>query len=196
MRLSFLFFFLFFSIFLLAQSDLDIQLQKGINLFNNRKYAKAERVFDRILLIEKSNAFAYMWKGKCLLEFEEYQNAYNALCTAKDLIPDYAPFWLEIGKFKCTLVVTIIKTPELCGECGKFLLPNNDESVKAADYYKSAQKDFEKATDLDSTYGEAYYHISLIYNILGNKIKACEILSIAKNLQYPNKEQNNPFICP
>ncbi|MDC0230941.1 hypothetical protein OAK19_03160 [Aureispira] len=195
MRLTFLFFFLWFSIPLLAQSDLEVQLEKGINLFNNKKYAKAERIFDRILRIEESYAYAYMWKAKCLLEFKEYKNAYNNFSTAKDLIPDYAPFWFEIGKFKCDFVSTIIKRPELCGECGKLVLPNNDIDVNAFDYYKSAIIDFEKAIDIDSKYGEAYYHIALIYNILGDKFKACNNWIKARDLLY-KKKTSPPFKCP
>ena len=195
MRFGLLCFFLCFSIVLLAQVNIEVELQKGIKFFENQKYTKAERVFDKILKVEASYAYAYMWKGKCLVEFNEYKNAYNAFCTAKDLIPDHAPFWFEIGKFKCYLVSTIIKKPELCGDCGKLVLPNNGKDVNAFDYYKSAIIDFKKAIEIDSTYGEAYYHIALIYNILGDKFKACENWIKARDLLY-KKKASPPFKCP
>jgi len=194
---------LIFSLFigpkLIAQDlgdDLEAQLNKGIQAFNKGKHAKAERIFDKLLKQEESYAEAYIWKGKCLQEFEEYQAAYDAINTAKILVPDHAPYWLEVGNFKYHLGITSIRKPEVCGDCGHFLLPETGEMLKAPDYYKSALKDYEKAIQLDSNYGEAYYQMALTYDALSDSSKACEVLQKAKKLKHPKAINNSKVICP
>ena len=196
MRFNCLLFFFFITLNLSAQDDLEAQLQKGIASFNKGKYAKAERIFDKLLEKEGSYAEAYLWKGKCLQEFEEYQATYDALSTARDLVPDHAPYWLEIGNFKYYLGITSIRKPELCGECGKFLLPETGERMNAPDYYKSAIKDYEQAIKLQPKYAAAYYQLALTYEALGNLPKACALLQEAKTLQHPNAAKRSTEICP
>jgi tetratricopeptide (TPR) repeat protein len=176
--------------------NLEIQLNKGIQAFNKGKHAKAERIFDKLLKEEQSYAEAYLWKGKCLQEFEEYQAAYDAINTAKNLIPDHAPYWFEIGNFKYHLGVTSIRKPEVCGDCGHSLLPETGEMLKAPDYYKSALKDYEKAIELDTNYADAYYQMALTYYTLSNKPKACAVLEKAKNLKHTKAMNDSKAICP
>lgn len=189
-------FFLTISCYSFAQDKLEIQLQKGIEAFEKEKYAKAERIFDKLLEEESSYAAVYVWKGKCLVQFEEYQEAYEAFQTAINLDPSHAPYWLAMGNFKYHLGITSIRKPESCGDCGKFLIPDNSEMLKATDYYKAALKDFEKAIQLDARHGESYYQMAMTYDALNQKEKACEMTKKAVELKHPIAKSLSKKICP
>lgn len=198
-RFSFLLFFLWINQVELsiAQDQLSAQLQKGITAFEKANYPKAERIFDKLLAIEPSYAVVYIWKGKCLYQFEEYQAAYEAIFTACNLEPNQASHWLELGKFKYNIGISSIRKPELCGDCGKFLLPNTAPNrLKAIDYYNSALKDYEKAIQLDPKYAEAYYQLGLTYQALGNQDEACLYLKKAQGFKHHEANQHVAEICP
>lgn len=198
-RFSILFFYLWISQLQItvAQDQLSTQLQKGIAAFKKANYAKAERIFDKLLTTEPSYALVYIWKGKCLYQFEEYQAAYEAISTACNLEPTHAPHWLELGQFKYNIGISSIRKPELCGDCGTFLLPNrNQHSLQATDYYKSALKDYQKAIQLDANYAEAYYQLALTHEVLGDKNKACLNLKKAQDFLHNKASQYAKEICP
>lgn len=178
-----------------AQDQLIEQFEKGVAAFEKGNYAKAERLFDKLLKAEPSFAAVYLWKGKCLQEFEEYPAAYEAISTACRLEPMEATYWFEFGLFKYTLAITSIKKPELCGDCGKFLLPEGKQ-VKASDYYKSALKDYQKATRLNPSYAEAYYQMGITYMALNEPSSACSQLQKASNLNHSKASEYRLEICP
>ncbi|WP_264788926.1 tetratricopeptide repeat protein [Aureispira anguillae] len=188
-------FFFFFST-VSAQNQLNVQLQKGITAFKKGNFPKAERIFDKLIASESSYAEAYLWKGKCLQEFEEYQAAYEAFFTACNLAPDHAPYWLELGNFKYTLGITSIRKPEACGECGKFLLPDTESTLNPTVYYKSALKDYQKALQLDPQYAEAHYQLGMVYKVLGDLNNACLQVQKAQALKHPKAKQYSAEICP
>ena len=191
MRLYFLFLLLIILSFSLhGQDKLSQQLQKGIEFFEKGKHAKAERIFDKILEQEESFAFAYMWKGKCLQEFEEYEAAYLAFCTARDLIPDYVPFWMALGNLKFLLANTIIRKPELCGECGKYILPDTGGEPTASEYYRSALIDYLRAINLDAGCSAAYYAAALTHRALGDSDSACNYYDKSIELKHTSIENN------
>lgn len=172
------------------------QLQKGIAAFENKKYAQAERIFDKLIKEEENNAEAYLWKGKCLQQFEEFQAAYEAFSIAKNLEPLQATYWLALGDFKYELGLFSIQKPHVCGDCGKVFLPDNSEMPSAIDFYKSALLDYEKAIQLDSQSAVAYYQLAWIYHHLGNASKACEMLSVSRKLNFSKAHQNTLISCP
>jgi len=183
-----------FNTILLAQDQLSEQFEKGIELFEKRKFAKAERIFDKLLKEEPSFAAVYIWKGKCLHEFEEYQAAYEAISTACNLDPTEGVYWFELGLFKYTIAITSIKKPELCSDCGKFLLPEGSR-LKATDYYKSALKDYQKAVQLNSNHSEAYYQMGITYVALSDTKNACLQLQKAVDLKHSKASKYRLEIC-
>lgn len=192
----FLFCFLIITTPLFAQSDLEAQLQKGIVLFEKGKHAQAERIFDKLIEEEASYAEVYIWKGRCLQEFEDYVGAYQAFKTALDLDPKSSSYWLEMGKFKYFIGVASIQKPTLCKDCGKSFLPENGERPQPSHYYQSASKDVEQALVLDSKNAEAFYYNALIYKVLGNTEKACENLHQAQSLKNAKALTEGAEICP
>lgn len=191
-------FFLLFSISFLnvsiAQDQLLEKFEKGISAFEQGNFAKAERFFDKVLKEEPSYAAVYIWKGKCLQEFEEYQAAYEAISTACSLDPMEGTYWFELGLFKHTIAINSIKKPELCKDCGKFLLPEGS-SLKAVDYYKSALKDYQKAVQLKPEYSEAYYQMSITYVALADLDNACLQLQKAIDLKHLKAAKYRLEIC-
>lgn len=177
-----------------AQDKLVEQFEKGIVAFEKGNYAKAERLFDKLLKEEPSYAAVYVWKGKCLQEFEEYSAAYQAIHTACNLEPTEASYWFELGYLKYNLAIHSIKKPELCGDCGKFLLPEG-ESINTTDYYKSALKDYQKAIQLNPQYADAYYQMAVAYTALAEKEKACLQLQKAIDLKHPKASEYHLEIC-
>ncbi|MBL4648563.1 MAG: tetratricopeptide repeat protein [Aureispira sp.] len=178
-----------------AQDKLLEQFEKGVAAFEKGNFAKAERFFDKLLKEEPSYAAVYLWKGKCLQEFEEYQAAYEAISTACNLDPTEGSYWFELGLFKYTIAITSIKKPELCGDCGKFLLPEGT-SLKASYYYKSALKDYQKAVQLNPNYSEAYYQMGIAHVALSEVDKACLQLQKAVDLKHPKALKYRLEICP
>jgi tetratricopeptide (TPR) repeat protein len=191
---------LFLSIFyysttLIAQDKLLEQFEKGITAFEKGSFAKAERLFDKILKEEPSYAAVYIWKGKCLYEFEEHQAAYEAIVMACNLDPTEGSYWFELGLFKYTIAITSIKKPELCRDCGKFILPEGS-SLKATDYYKSALKDYQKAVLLNPNDSEAYYQMAITSVALSDTENACLQLQKAIGLKHPKAATYRLEICP
>jgi tetratricopeptide (TPR) repeat protein len=192
-----LLFFLAFSYYsttVVAQDQLLEQLEKGIATFKKGNFAKAERIFDKLLKEEPSYAAVYIWKGKCLQEFEEYQAAYEAIFTACNLEPTEATHWFELGFFKYTVAISSIKKPELCHDCGKLFLPEG-ENLKATDYYKSALKDYQKSSQLNPNYSEAYYQMGITYAALSDIDNACLELQKAVDLNHPQAATYRLEIC-
>ncbi len=186
MRLYFLFLLLIaLSYSLRGQDKLAQQLQKGIDFFEKGKHAKAERIFDKILEQEESYAIVYLWKGKCLQVFEEYEAAYEALSIARDLDPDQASFWMAIGDLKYTLAFKTIQKPELCGSCGKYIINENTNNVSPRSYLLSAIKDYHQVINIDTKHAEAYYKTSISYFNLKKKEAACFNMAIAESLHHP-----------
>lgn len=179
----------------IAQNQLLEQFEKGIATFEKGNFAKAERIFDKVLKEAPSYAAVYVWKGKCLQEFEEYQAAYEAIATACNLDPTEASYWFEMGLFKYTIAITSIKKPELCGDCGKFLLPEGS-NLKATDYYKSALKDYQKAVQLNPSYSEAYYQMGITFAALSDTENACLQLQKAIDLKHSEASKYHLEICP
>jgi len=196
MQYCFLFLFIFHFINpVSAQDELLERFEKGIAVFEKGNIAKAERLFDKLLKEEPSYAAVYIWKGKCLQEFEEYQAAYEAISTACNLDPTEGMYWFELGFFKYTLAITNIKKPELCRDCGKFLLPDGN-NLKAVDYYKSALKDYQKAIQLNPQYAETYYQMGITYAALSDLDNACLQLQKAVALKHANASKYRLEICP
>jgi tetratricopeptide (TPR) repeat protein len=196
--MRYLLLFLFFISFIstsLAQDELLEKFEKGIAAFEKGNFAKAERFFDKLLKEEPSYAAVYIWKGKCLQEFEEYQAAYEAISTACNLDPTEGEYWFELGLFKYTIAINSIKKPELCGDCGKFLLPEGT-SIKAIDYYKSALKDYQKAVLLNPKHSEAYYQMGITHIALSDKNNACLQLQKAVDLKHSKAATYRLEICP
>lgn len=191
-----LFCFLILSTHLAAQSELETQLQKGIAAFEKGKHAQAERIFDKLLEQEQSYAEVYIWKGKCLQEFEEYAAAYHAFKTALDLEPKSSVYWLEMGKFKYELGIASIRKPTLCETCGKSFLPETGELPNASHYYESAVKDIAQAIALDSKNAAAYFYNALLYKALGDTEKACQSLQQAQSLKDAEALKRGAEICP
>lgn len=179
----------------IAQDQLLEKFEKGIAAFEKGNFAKAERSFDKVLKEEPSYAAVYIWKGKCLQEFEEYQAAYEAISTACKLDPMEGSYWFELGLFKHTIAINSIKKPELCGDCGKFLLPEGT-SLKAVDYYKSALNDYQKAVQLNPKHSEAYYQMSITYVALADLNNACLQLQKAIDLKHSKASKYRLEICP
>lgn len=179
-----------------AQGPLELQLQKGISAFEKGQFPKAERIFDKLIASEESYAEVYIWKSKCLQEFEEYQAAYNALQTACNLAPMHAPYWVEMGKFKYLLGINSIQKPESCGECGKLILPLANGNINSTNYYQSAVKDYQKAIKLAPNHAEAYYQLALSYQALGHLEQACLQLQKAQSFQHAQAHQYSTEICP
>lgn len=180
---------------IIGQDQLLEQFEKGITAFEKGNHAKAERLFDKLLKTEPSFAAAYVWKGKCLQEFEEYQAAYEAISTACRLDPMEAEYWFELGLFKYTLAITSIKKPALCKDCGKLFLPEGG-AVKASDYYQSALEDYQKATRLNPNYAEAYYQLGITYMTLDQTTEACLQLQKASDLKHSKASKYRLEICP
>lgn len=195
MRYLLLFLSLFYySTTILAQDKLLEQFEKGITAFEKGNFAKAERLFDKLLKEEPSYAAVYIWKGKCLQEFEEHQAAYEAISTACNLEPTEGAYWFELGLFKYTIAITSIKKPELCGDCGKFILPEGS-SLEATDYYKSALKDYQKAVQLNPKDAEAYYQMAITSVALSDTQNACLQLQKAIDLKHPKAAKYRLEIC-
>lgn len=196
MRYLFFFFFIFcFITTSSAQDELLERFEKGMAAFEKGNFAKAERLFDKLLKEEPSYAAVYIWKGKCLQEFEEYQAAYEAISTACNLDPTEGTYWFELGFFKYTIAITNIKKPELCGDCGKFLLPEGS-NLKAIDYYKSALKDYQKAAHLNPKHSETYYQMAITYAALSDLDNACLQLQRAVALKHSKASKYRLEICP
>lgn len=181
---------------LAAQTELETQLQKGIAAFEKGKHAQAERIFDKLLEQEPSYGEVYIWKAKCLQEFEDYAAAYQAFKTALDLDPKSSVYWLEMGKFKYELGIASIRKPTLCETCGKSFLPETGELPKASHYYESAVKDITQALALDSKNANAYFYNALLYKALGDDKKACQSLQQAQSLQDAEALKRGAEICP
>jgi len=180
-----------------AQNDvLDHQLQKGIKAYNKGQYAKAERIFDKLIAEEEGYADAYLWKGKCLQEFEEYYEAYEQLSAAINLDEERAFFWLEMGKFKHHLGMSSLQKPDLCGSCGKLILPETNKDFKPTDYYKKALLDYKKALSLDNNTSEIHFYIALTYEVLGEKDNACLHLRRASKLGHQQSIERSKKFCP
>lgn len=171
---------------LLAQeaTALDKQLQKSIVAFEKGQVAKAERLLNNLISKEGSYAPAYVWKGKCLQEFEEYQPAYEAYYTACQLQPNVASHWLALADFKSSLGSLTIRKPAACGDCGKQFLPLNGERPTAAAYFTSALEDYKKAIALDGELAEAHYQLGLTHAALGALEEACSAMQTAQELGY------------
>ena len=194
---------IFVSTYSFAQKSPNL-LSKGITAFEKGQHSKAERYFDKILVqanegsgdwTTEDYAETYRWKGKCLQEFEDYQAAYEHFSTACNLLPQNAIYWLEMGKFKYHIGMTSIRKPELCGSCGKTILPESN-AAKASDYYKSALIDYKKALLYAPKFDEAHYHIALNYEALGQKEQACYHLQQASNLNHPLAVKHLKTLCP
>jgi len=184
----------YYSTTMVAQDKLLEQFEKGIAAFEKGNFAKAERLFDKLLKEEPSYAAVYIWKGKCLQEFEEHQAAYEAISTACNLDPTEGAYWFELGLFKYTIAITSIKKPELCGDCGKFILPEGN-SLAATDYYKSALKDYQKAVQLNPKDAEAYYQMAITSVALSDTQNACLQLQKAIDLKHPKAAKYRLEIC-
>ena len=60
-------------------------LEKAIKLFKNKKFNDALNVFEDILVNEPENYQALRYKGLCLIETKEYENALKCLLSAFEL---------------------------------------------------------------------------------------------------------------
>lgn len=163
---------------------LDKQLQKSIVAFEKGQVAKAERLLNKLIAQEGSYAPAYVWKGKCLQEFEEYQPAYEAYYTACQLEPNVANHWLALADFKSSLGSLTIRKPAACGDCGKQFLPLNGERPTAAAYFASALEDYQKAIALEDNLAVAHYQLGLTHAALGSSEEACLAMKKAQELGY------------
>lgn len=196
LHLTSLFAFLLFAGNITAQTSLVDQLQKGIKAYEKKQYAKAERIFDKILQVEEAYADAQLWKGKCLQEFEEYYEAYEHLSTAINLDSEKALYWLEMGKFKYHLGMSSLQKPDLCGSCGKLILPETNQNFKPTDYYKKALLDYKKALELDQQSSEIHFYTALAYEVLGENNTACQHLQIAAEQGHQQSIERSQKNCP
>ncbi len=163
---------------------LDKQLQKSIVAFEKGQTAKAERLLNKMIAAEGSYAPAYVWKGKCLQEFQEYGAAYEAYYSACQLQPEVATHWLALGDFKSMLGSATIRKPGACADCGKQFLPLNGERPTAAAYFSSALADYKKALALDADLAVAHYQLGLTHYSLGDAAAACAAIEKAVQLAY------------
>lgn len=165
-------------------AQLDKQLQKSIVAFEKGQFIKAERWLNKLITQEGLYAPAYLWKGKCLEEFEEYLSAYDAYYTACQLQPQVAEYWVALGDFKQRLGSLSIQKPEVCGECGKQFLPNIGRRPTASSYFESALADYQKALELDATLPKVHYQLGLTQAALGAQEEACAAIADAVQLGY------------
>lgn len=163
---------------------LDKQLQKSIVAFEKGQFIKAERLLNQLIAQEEWYAPAYLWKGKCLEEFEEYSSAYDAYYTAVQLQPQVAKYWVALGDFKQRLGSLSIQKPAACGECGKQFLPNIGTRPEASSYFESALTDYQKALQLDEKLGVVHYQLGLTQAALGATDEACTSIHKAVQLGY------------
>ena len=63
---------------------------------------------------------------------------------------------------------------------------NEQQTIQMQDLLKSAQKDFEKAIQLDPLYTKAFINLACVYDLLGNPLAA-----IGKIKELPNAEQES-----
>jgi tetratricopeptide (TPR) repeat protein len=54
---------------------IDAYMEKGILLYNDKKYADAQKAFEKALTISNTHAEAYFWTGKCLEALNKKEEA-------------------------------------------------------------------------------------------------------------------------
>jgi len=165
-----------------AQSE--ALLDKAIQQYNREHYTKAEIIIDKLLKKDETFDQAYLWKAKCLVQFEEFETAHQQLQIAINLQPTKASYRLAMGNLKFQVGQSSLMKPEGCDACGQAILPTAGNDIKPIHYFEAASKDYQKAIALDADFGAAYYHLALTYQALGKQDKACQQFQKAKDLDY------------
>lgn len=183
MKYTFLLLFLSISYSNFAQSN-NALLQKGIRQYEKQNWTKAENLFDKAIAQDETQAIAYCWKAKCLLQFQSFGKAYDYMQIALQLEPTNAQWHLEQGNLKMFVGQSSINKTEECNDCGKKILPYHDGSIVALDYYQSAIIDYKQAQKLAPQNGEIAYQSAVAYRNIGQQTDACSMMQTAKKLNY------------
>jgi len=136
---------------LIEETDASILEKLALSLIDQKLFEEAARIFKRGSENAPQNSRLLNYLGLTYMELEDYQKAENYFIEAINISPDFPDYQNNLGK-------ALLKQ----GKCSR------------------ASKSFEKATELNVYYAEAYYNLALA--VVLNGIKK-EDYSLAQNLE-------------
>ncbi len=162
-----------------GQSVSQVSLEKLKGVFHQEKFIKAEKLVNKYLLKAPSDPVLHFWKGKILMHFEEYIQAYSSFKQAQNLDPFYAEAYEGQGDLKYRLAFLLLSRPEICGSCGLQILPSISSQIHPNDYVLAAIQDYLKALSVSSKTATIYSKLGFCYDRLGNHLLACQYMKKA-----------------
>ena len=154
-------------------------LERGIDLYNAKKYTEAEQVLTQVIQDNSENARAHEYLGLARLSLGKLDEAYAELSRAQDLAPTsdsvkvgLARVFIEKKDFD-KAEETLNKAHEINGDNAD--VPLYSDALKVAKRnYQEAIKDLNDAIARKPDNAYAYYYAGLAYNGLKRPDKMVE----------------------
>ena len=162
-----------------GQSVSQVSLEKLKAFCQQEKFIKAEKLVNKYLLRAPLDPVLHFWKGKILMHFEEYIQAYSSFKQAQNLDPFYADAYEGQGDLKYRLAFLVLSRPEICGSCGLQILPSISSQIQPKDYFLAAIQDYLKALSTSLKTATIYSKLGFCYERLGNHLLACQYMKKA-----------------
>lgn len=180
---------------LIGQSQTEKWQQKATQLVEKSNFRKADRYLRKILLQEDYHPDAHFLKAKVHQHFQEYEEAFDHLESAIALLPNEGLYQIGMGNLKYTIGLKQLKAAESC-DCGKYIIPENNGTLTATDFFKSALKNYTRSLELLPNIGETYFQLGMTYYALGNTLASCTAIQKAKELNYELAHKVSNANCP
>ncbi len=162
--------FILFSIPLIAQT----QLNYGIELYNNKEYEQAIKVFENFIATQQPSSIAFMYLAQSYQALNRTTDAIRTLEHAATIFPNRYEILLLLGQLynasyqfiaaekTLKLCLSVRNTPEARNLLGITLYNRGVEYLKKKKY-KEALTAFLSSVDYDSTLENSYINIIALY---------------------------------
>jgi tetratricopeptide (TPR) repeat protein len=157
------------------------QLDRGRELYNQKKYEEANRFFEDAVKQEPENAAAHYQLGLTQLELKRWSDAQRHLERAHELDADSPDHLIALGRAHAAQK-NYEKARASFGSAEKLIKESNRQSAAELAYQRgmmamlendkaAAVEHYEKALELDPKNSYAHYYLGMAYSDLGRKDK-------------------------
>lgn len=146
-------------------------LDEAIGLFNEGKYAEAERILRPLTEGETANPRAHYYLGLSLLEMDRLEEAESQLNRASQ--NNLAPDMLKVGQARVALkkgetnrAITLLNEAQATGSDNPDIYHYRGIAKASRQDYAGAAADLEKAIEIDPSRAQSHYYAGMVYGRL------------------------------